>query len=181
MSKMRDQIIRDILIVEQGYVNDPSDSGGETNFGITIAVARRFGYMGKMDKMPEQFAIQVYAKQYWNPLYLNEISTVDGELAGKIMDVAVNMGVRRATRFLQQSLNVLNNKRDYYSDIVVDGVMGPGTLTAFSCYNLKRGPTGMHVLFKMINCLQGAFYIKLAERREKDEKFIYGWFRTRVA
>jgi lysozyme family protein len=181
MSELRDQVIRDVLIIEQGYVNDPSDSGGETNFGITVKVARKFGYLGKMNKMPEEIAIQIYAKRYWNKMCCDQISAVDGELAGKLMDVAVNMGVRRATRFLQQSLNVLNNKQKYYSDIAVDGMMGPGTLTAFSCYSLKRGPTGMRVLFKMINCLQGAFYIKLAERREKDERFVYGWFRNRVA
>jgi lysozyme family protein len=181
MSQIRDQIIRRVLIVEQGYVNDPADSGGETNFGITITVARRFGYMGKMENMPEQMAIQIYAKRYWNKMYLDQISTISVELAEELMDTAVNMGTKRATRFLQRSLNVLNNKGEYYGDVAVDGIMGPGTLTAFSCYNLKRGPAGMRVLFKILNCLQGAFYVKLAERREKDERFVYGWFKNRVA
>jgi hypothetical protein len=29
----------------------------------------------------------------------------------------------------------------------------------------------------MINCLQGSFYIELCERREKDEKYIFGWMK----
>lgn len=37
---MKDKIINEIIRVEGGYVNDPRDSGGETNFGITVAVAR---------------------------------------------------------------------------------------------------------------------------------------------
>jgi len=36
-------------------------------------------------------------------------------------------------------------------------------------------------LYKMLNALQGAYYIELAERREKDEDFIYGWFKHRVS
>ena len=42
---MKTKIINEIIGVEGGYVNDPSDSGGETNFGITVAVARQFGYV----------------------------------------------------------------------------------------------------------------------------------------
>jgi len=31
-----------------------------------------------------------------------------------------------------------------------------------------------------LNCLQGAFYVELAEKREKDERFVYGWLLNRV-
>jgi len=36
------------------------------------------------------------------------------------------------------------------------------------------------VLCRALNCLQGAYYIELAERREKDERFVYGWLKNRV-
>jgi hypothetical protein len=32
----------------------------------------------------------------------------------------------------------------------------------------------------MLNSLQGSSYVEIAERREKDEKWIYGWFKNRV-
>ena len=38
---------------EGGYTNNPNDKGGETNFGITVAVARAFGYTGPMTSMTQ--------------------------------------------------------------------------------------------------------------------------------
>ncbi|MEG1325710.1 MAG: glycosyl hydrolase 108 family protein, partial [Janthinobacterium sp.] len=49
-------VINAILRAEGGYVNDPLDAGGETNFGITVAVARANGYKGAMRDMPEAVA-----------------------------------------------------------------------------------------------------------------------------
>ena len=42
------RVIDAILRAEGGYVNDPQDKGGETNYGITVAVARANGYTGPM-------------------------------------------------------------------------------------------------------------------------------------
>ena len=36
-------------------------------------------------------------------------------------------------------------------------------------------------MFILLNCLQGAYYVDLAERREKDQRFMYGWLTHRVA
>ena len=41
---------------EGGYSNHPSDRGGETMWGITIAVARDYGYSGNMREMPVETA-----------------------------------------------------------------------------------------------------------------------------
>ena len=45
-----------ILRAEGGYVNDPQDKGGETNYGITVAVARANGYAGPMRDLPVAMA-----------------------------------------------------------------------------------------------------------------------------
>ena len=58
--------------------------------------------------------------------------------------------------------------------------MGPSTLKALNAYLTKRGTQGELVLLRALNCLQGAFYIELVERRYKDEVFIYGWLLNRV-
>jgi len=180
-SIMKEIIIGNILRVEGGYVNDPSDSGGETNYGITIAVARAYGYEGDMKDFPKQKAFEIYSKLYWDKLHLDEIEELSSLIAEELADTGVNMGTLRAARFLQRSLNVLNNRSRSYRDLKVDGQIGNATLRALKAYFMVRGEEGEKVLFKMLNALQGAFYVTLAERREKDEKFVYGWYANRVS
>lgn len=180
MSIIRDRVIKDIIHIEGGYVNDPSDSGKETNFGITKRTARNVGYLGEMKDLPVELARSIYQVTYWDKLRLDYIAGTSVRIAEELMDTGVNQGVEVAGKYLQRSLNVLNNKEKYYSDIVVDGVVGHNTLTAFRDFSNRRTNHGVDVLFRMLNCMQGAFYVELAERRLKDEKFIFGWFLNRV-
>lgn len=174
---MKDQIINEIIRVEGGYVNDPSDSGGETNYGITKAVAVSFGYTGSIKDMPRQVAFDIYSAKYWDSVRGDGLAGLSERVAEEVVDTAVNMGVKRASEFLQRSLNVLNDREKYYNDISADGIIGDGTLMALESCIFKRSD---EVLVKILNCLQGAFYVELAERREKDERFINGWFKNRV-
>ena len=175
---VKDKVIKGIIDREGGYVNDPRDSGGETNYGITVGTARRFGYLGPMKELTYAQAYHIYAEQYWNPLKLDDISIHSEKIAEEIADTAVNMGVRRAGLFLQRSLNVLNRNQRLYDDVALDGNIGPASLRAFNKYIVRRDEI---VLFRMLNCLQGAFYVELAERRKKDERFVYGWFLNRIS
>lgn len=174
---LREDIINEIIEVEGGYVDDPNDSGGETTFGITIAVARDFGYTGAMRDLPRNLAFRIYVARYWDAVRADQIFELSEMVAEEVVDTAVNMGPGRAVRFLQRALNVLNTRGKIYPDIIADGRIGPITITALRSYLRQRDED---VLCKLLNCLQGAFYIKLAERREKDERFIYGWFKNRV-
>lgn len=174
MSTVKQKIINDILAAEGGYVDDPKDSGGETNYGITAVVARENGYYGEMSMMPRDFAFTIYCSRYWDSLCADSLP--EG-VAAEVVDAGVNMGVSRAAKFLQRSLNVFNKQGSLYNDIVVDGNVGPGTLSALTAFLEFRDEL---ILIKALNCLQGAFYIELAERREKDESFVYGWLKNRV-
>lgn len=174
MANTRFLVINEIIRVEGGYVNDPSDSGGETNFGITEAVARAYGYAGAMRDMPRGVAFDIYAARYWDAVRADEMPE---RVAAEVVDTGVNMGTGRAGKFLQRSLNVLNVGGSLYPDLVVDGNIGPMTIHALRAYLAKRDEDA---LVKALNCLQGAYYIELAERREKDEKFVYGWLKNRV-
>lgn len=174
---LKDNAINDIIRVEGGYVDDPSDSGGETNFGITVGVARSYGYTGAMYDLPRETAYDIYAAKYWDAVRGDDLVELSERVAAEVVDTAVNMGVSRAGKFLQRALNALNNRGSSYPDLVVDGNIGSASIAAFSSYLETRTDD---VLVKMLNCLQGAFYVELAERREKDERFIYGWFTNRV-
>lgn len=174
---MKHRIINEIIRVEGGYVNDPSDSGGETNFGITVAVARQFGYVGAMQYMPRIAAFDIYADMYWNKVRADDLAKLSEAVAEEVVDTSVNMGPGRAGKFLQRSLNVFNKRGSLYRDLTVDGAIGKATISALRAYLDGRDE---ETLVKALNCLQGAYYITLAERREKDERFVYGWFKHRI-
>lgn len=174
---MKQRIIDEIIRKEGGYVNDPSDSGGETNYGITAAVARANGYTSDMRAMPREVASRIYEARYWTPVCGDQLAALSEAVAGEVVDTAVNMGPGRAVKFLQRALNVLNQRGALYGDLTVDGKMGPASLNALSEYLATRSEG---VLTKALNCLQGSFYIELAERREKDERFVYGWLSHRI-
>jgi len=165
---------------EGGYAYDPDDSGGETNWGITKRVARENGYAGMMKDLSHEKAEEIAKSEYWNPLNLDHISELHPELAHEIFDTGFNMGQGRAAVFFQRCLNVFNTRGADYTDIVVDGDIGPGTLLALSSLYNVRGKAGKIVMLRAMNSLQGAGYIELAERREKDEKYVRGWFLNRV-
>lgn len=174
---LKEKVINEIIRLEGGFVDDPNDSGGATNFGITEAVARTAGYAGSMRDLPRELAFEIYSKRYWDAVCGDQISELSEKIAEEIVDTGVNMGTGRAGKFLQTSLNVLNDRARLYSDISVDGVIGPATVRALKAYLDNREE---EVLLKALNCLQGAFYIELAQKRSKDEKFIYGWLKNRV-
>ena len=93
----------------------------------------------------------------------------------------MNCGVGVAGRFLQRSLNVLNDRGRLYDDVAVDGLVGANTIGALSSLVAHRGTAETdRLLAHMCNCLQGARYVELAERREKDERFLHGWMLRRT-
>lgn len=175
-----DTAMQQLLNVEGGYSNNSADSGGATRFGITEAVARQFGYTGAMQELPYSLATTIYRKKYWDLLHLDDVAGIAYELAYELLDTAVNTGPEFAGRSLQRLLNVLNRNQRDYADIPVDALVGPATLVALRSFHEKRGTEGLHVLFVALNVLQGAFYIELTERQQKDEEFIYGWLSKRV-
>ena len=181
MSKLKEKVINEIIQREGGYVNDPSDSGGETKWGITKKTARAYGYTGPMPLLPRWIAFEIYEKQYLEKIKFDQIEKLSPLIAEELADTSINMHWSRAGEFLQRSLNVLNRGGKDYKDLVVDGQIGAKTIKALKRYLKKRGKEGERVLFKMLNSLQGVSYIEIAERRPKDEKFVYGWYRNRVA
>jgi lysozyme family protein len=178
---LKNRVISKIITLEGGYVNDKEDSGGETKYGITKCIALFYGYKGSMRDLPKNRAFYIYRRRYWDSMRLDDIESIAGEvIVEELLDTAINMGVSRASEFLQRSLNALNNREKNYKDLIVDRNIGDATLSALKSFIRSRETKGCVVLSKMLNSLQGAFYITLAERREKDEKFIYGWFSNRV-
>lgn len=176
-----DQYIADLIKREGGYVNDPKDPGGPTNYGITQAVARANGFKGHMQMLPLATAQTIYRLQYWTQPRFDRVNTVSPVVAEELLDTGVNCGVPFTKPLLQRALNLLNNNGTLYPELDPDGVYGDKTINALSAYLKQRGKAGEAVLVKVLNILQGARYIELCERNKTLEKYFYGWIANRVS
>jgi|TARA_R110000868_G_scaffold182733_2_gene423774 lysozyme family protein len=175
-----DMAVEEVLRKEGVFSDNKHDSGGKTKYGITESVAREDGYGSDMRDLSIDRAISIYKRNYWDTLSLDDISRISYPIALELFDSCVNTGIGTSTKWLQRCLNVLNNKQAYYQDLVVDGALGAKTLMALTAYSKLRGKLGEKVLLKLLNSLQGEFYVGLAEAREKDEEFMFGWAANRL-
>ncbi len=173
---------------EGGYVDDPSDRGGETYRGISRvhhqswngwekidALKRRAGFPGILDKDRglQSSVKNFYKKKYWNRFLGDEIE--DQQVANELYDTSVNMGVRRAVRFLQNALNLLNRNQRNYADLVIDGWFGQGTLAGLAEYLRLDGNSA--ALLKTMNIQQGAHYIEIMQNDASQERYARGWLK----
>jgi lysozyme family protein len=176
-----EQFLNELIQREGGYVNDPTDRGGATKYGITEAVARANGYKGHMKDLPVDVAKAIYKKQYWTLPRFDQVNIINSKVAEELLDTGVNCGVAFAKSLLQRALNLLNNQgKEGWQDLAVDGVYGPATLSALKTYLAKRGKYGETALLRVLNILQGNRYIEIAERNPSQEKYFYGWVLNRV-
>lgn len=164
---------------EGGFANNPKDSGGPTNFGISERVARANGYTGDMLSLPRELARAIAKAQYWDLLRLDEIAALSVPIAKELFDSGFLCGQATVAQWLQRCLNVGNRGTRDYQDIRADGLIGALTVDALGFF-LKRSRDSERVLLNALNGLQSAHFTTLAERREKDEEFWFGWQLNRV-
>ena len=165
---------------EGGYSFNPADSGGETNHGITLVVARAHNYTGPMRDLPLEIARRIAKEQYWDSMRLDDVAALSIPIAEEMFDTGFNTGQSTAVTFLQRCLNVANRGATLYADMKVDGLMGRVSIAALRTFLDYRGKDGELVMLRALNGLQAAYYTELAERREKDETFWFGWLLNRV-
>jgi lysozyme family protein len=170
-----DEKIDALIGREGGYSNNAADAGGEKMWGITVAVARAFGYTGAMRDMPRAVAVQIYRGRYWLQPRFDLVDDVSPALADRLFDIGVNTGQATGVRFLQRALNVLNQNARAFPDIAVDGGIGAMTMSALKSFLAMRGADGHRVLLGMVAAQQSVYYIECAEKRPENETFEYGW------
>lgn len=109
-----------VLAHEGGYVDHPDDPGGATNFGITLATLQswreRSVTKAEVRALTQAEAGEIYKARYWDSCRCDELP---GPVAFIVFDAAVNHGVSRAVRILQEAVGV-----------TADGRIGPATLAA---------------------------------------------------
>lgn len=176
-----DSAVEAVIVTEGGYTNNPADSGGETNWGITVSIARAYGYTAPMVSMTREQAKAIYLSRFWHSQRLDQVAAISPSVAFEIFDTGVNQGETVGARYFQRALNVLNKGGTLYPDLEADGRIGAVTIAAFREFFNRRGAEGIKVLLRAQNCMQGSFYVELAEKRTKDEAFVYGWLLNRVS
>lgn len=177
-------ILDGVIEREKGYVNHPDDRGGPTNWGITLATLSEWRKKPATEEdvktLTRSEAKSIYRRMYVEKPGFEQVLLLSEKIADELVDTGVNMGPRTATMFLQRALNALNAGAAHYTDVATDGVLGPSTMSALAAYLRKRGAVGEIVMLRVLNSLQGARYIEIAERDRRQEAFVYGWFRERV-
>ena len=155
-----------VLKHEGGYVNDPSDSGGATNFGISLRWLRGQGLLGDFDHdgvvdqndirdMTVQEAEDIYEQRWWN-VYRYGLFTSQ-KIATKVFDTAVNIGPTHAHKILQAIIGA-----------AVDGVLGPASYTAANAYVET-------ILLAKYENAQANYYRALVNAKPVLQKYLNGW------
>ena len=106
-------VIKMVLKHEGGYVNHPSDPGGETKYGISKRAYPDVDIAG----LTEEDAEEIYRDDYWCRIKGDDLPA---GVACVVMDYAVNSGISRASKALQAACGIKNG----------DGIIGPHTLSA---------------------------------------------------
>jgi len=153
-----------IIMHESTYTHEPYDGGERTMYGISEVVAREYGYQGAMKDLSLYLAREIYKKQYWQSIRLDEFE--NDTLRLLIFDTAVNMGVSTAVKKLQRTYNVLAG-----NNILVDGIVGPQTLEHVNSYQHQAD-------LKFWYCiLRGERYLNIVKANPTQQRFIRGWGR----
>lgn len=106
-------VVHMVLEHEGGYVNHPSDPGGETKYGIS----KRAYPDVNIAELTEEDAASIYKRDYWDRIKGDDLPV---GIACAVMDYAVNSGISRASKALQSVCGISNG----------DGIIGPATLNA---------------------------------------------------
>ena len=120
---------REIVAREGGFVDDPDDPGGATNFGVTIGTMRRLGIDlnrdGHVDSrdvraLTAAQAVDIYVQHYFVTPRIAQLPQV---LHASVFDMYVNAG-SNAIKVLQRLLTQMGFA------CRPDGVIGPATIAA---------------------------------------------------
>ena len=106
-------VVHMVLEHEGGYVNHPSDPGGETKYGIS----KRAYPDVNIAELTKDDAADLYKRDYWDRIKGDDLPV---GVACVVMDYAVNSGISRASKALQSVCGIANG----------DGVIGPHSLAS---------------------------------------------------
>lgn len=164
---MINQIIKDIIKREGGFIDHPDDRGGATKYGVTAkSLAHYLGREPNTDdikNISRDDAFEIYYLQYYKRPGIDQLPNEIQEL---VLDMSVNHGPKRAVKLLQKTL-ITNGVM-----IAADGLIGNKTTAAVADVERRRG-------FKaIINGMvdnRVEFYEKIVKHDDSQRVFLAGW------
>lgn len=127
-----DLAFKSVIGHEGGYIDHPSDPGGETKYGIS----KRVYPSEDIKNLTLDRAKVLYRRDYWDKLHLDDLPD---RIRFDLFDAAVNSGVSTAIKFLQKAC-----------EVDADGKIGPKTLAAvgaISAEDLDKRISGYRLLY----------------------------------
>jgi lysozyme family protein len=161
-----ERIAQEIVAREGGYVDDPDDPGGATNFGVTIHTLRRLGLDLTGDGAVDASDVRALTRDRAVALLIDHyyrrpgIARLPESLQASVFDMYVNAGVN-AVKILQRLL------REMGQGIEVDGLIGPITVTAAEVA-AKAAPDHIADAYGIA---RRNYYLSLADARPASRKF----------
>ena len=159
-------IAEGIVAREGGFVNDPDDPGGATNFGVTIHTMRALGLdldgdgdvsVADVRRMTRARAVDIFIEHYYRRPGIDRLPEA---LRASVFDMQVNAGAN-AVRILQRLLREMGQAVD------VDGVIGSQTVTAAEAA-ARAAPDHIADAYGIA---RRNYYLRLADARPASRKF----------
>lgn len=144
--------------MEGGYVNDPDDPGGETNFGIS----KRSYPQLDIKTLQIDKAIDIYYHDFWLKYKLNDINS--SLVSTQLLLIFVNLSPSSAATCVQKAINRINNS------IAEDGVFGSRTVQMVN--KLPECHIVDHLRLELVK-----FYLNRVSINRKQLKNLEGWIR----
>ncbi|WP_297772722.1 holin-associated N-acetylmuramidase [uncultured Roseovarius sp.] len=160
------EIATEIVAREGGFVNDPDDPGGATNFGVTIHTMRQLGLdldrdgdvdVADVRLMSRERAVDIYIEHYFKRPRIAELPE---PLHASVFDMQVNAGAN-AVKILQRLVTQMG------FNATADGVIGPNTLRAVQAAH-DAAPDYIADAYAIA---RRNYYFRLADARPASRKF----------
>ncbi|AZY94126.1 MAG: holin-associated N-acetylmuramidase [Paracoccus sp. (in: a-proteobacteria)] len=161
-----EQIARQIVAREGGYVNDPDDPGGATNFGVTIGTMQSLGMDlnrdGRIDAADVRALTRAQAEQIFVEHYFRKprLAELPEPLQASVFDMYVNAG-GNAVKILQRLVSRMGFRT------ADDGVVGPMTIAAVA----DAAEAAPDHLVDAYGIARRNYYYALADQRPASRKY----------
>lgn len=163
-----------VLQNEGGLQEDPKDSGGITNYGISLRFLRsikdskKYGINAEtinsetIKELTLDQAKSIYKQEFWDHAPFERINNQNN--CNFIFDMAVNMGISPAIKCAQRSCWAVLKQRNILVD---DGILGNQTIELMNRCSIY--------LLAAMRSERAGDYRLIAEKNPNDKEYLNGW------